>query len=61
MRIVAVDFTNGQSVYEDIQSEISDLDVAVLGITVIFIAIFSLFNSQQCWIESQNARSAWKC
>ena len=46
MRIVAVDFTKGQSVYEDIQSEISDLDVGVLGTIVIFIAIISLFNSQ---------------
>ena len=31
MRIVSVDFSDGQSVYSDIQAEISDLDVAVLG------------------------------
>ena len=61
MRIVAVDFTKGQSVYEDIQSEISDLDVGVLGTIVIFIAIISLFNSQQCWIEFHNSKSVWKC
>ena len=30
-RVILVDFTDGQSVYADIQAEISDLDVAVLG------------------------------
>ena len=29
--MILVDFTDGQSVYADIQAEISDLDVAVLG------------------------------
>ena len=31
VRVIPVDFTDGQSVYADIQAEISDLDVAVLG------------------------------
>ena len=31
VKIVSVDFSQGQSVYDDIQAEISDLDVAVLG------------------------------
>ena len=31
VRVIPVDFTEGQSVYADIQAEISDLDVAVLG------------------------------
>ena len=29
--MIPVDFSEGQSVYADIQAEISDLDVAVLG------------------------------
>ena len=31
VRVIPVDFSDGQSVYADIQAEISDLDVAVLG------------------------------
>ena len=31
VRVIPIDFTEGQSVYADIQAEISDLDVAVLG------------------------------
>ena len=31
VRVIPVDFTDGQSVYEDIQAEISDLDVGILG------------------------------
>ena len=31
VRLIPVDFSDGQSVYADIQAEISDLDVAVLG------------------------------
>ena len=31
VRVIPVDFSEGQSVYADIQAEISDLDVAVLG------------------------------
>ena len=31
VRVVPVDFSMGQSVYEDIQAEISDLDVGILG------------------------------
>ena len=31
MRCVAVDFSEGQAVYDDIQAEISDIDVAILG------------------------------
>ena len=31
VRVIPVDFTDGQSVYAHIQAEISDLDVAVLG------------------------------
>ncbi len=31
VRTVSVDFSQGQSVYDDIQAEISDLDVAILG------------------------------
>ena len=31
VRVITVDFSDGQSVYSDIQAEISDLDVAVLG------------------------------
>ena len=33
VRVIPVDFSDGQSVYADIQAEISDLDVAVLGET----------------------------
>ena len=31
VRVVQVDFAKGQEVYSDIQAEISDLDIAVLG------------------------------
>ena len=34
VRVIPVDFSDGQSVYADIQAEISDLDVAVLGKTI---------------------------
>ena len=34
VRVIPVDFNDGQSVYADIQAEISDLDVAVLGETI---------------------------
>ena len=32
VRVIPVDFSEGQSVYDDIQAEISDLDIAILGI-----------------------------
>ena len=35
VRVIPVDFTKGQEVYEAIQAEISDLDVAVLGKAVV--------------------------
>ena len=31
VRYLSVDFSHGQDVYDDIQAEISDIDVAVLG------------------------------
>ena len=31
VRVIPVDFSDGQSVYEDIQAEISDLDIGILG------------------------------
>ncbi len=31
VRVLSVDFSQGQQVYDDIQAEISDLDVAILG------------------------------
>ena len=31
VRIIPVDFTQGQSVYGGIQTEISDLDIGILG------------------------------
>ena len=31
VRVIPVDFTQGQSVYSDIQAEISDLDIGILG------------------------------
>ena len=31
VRVIPVDFTQGQSVYDDIQAEISDLDIGILG------------------------------
>ena len=30
--MIPVDFNEGQNVYDDIQAEISDLDIAILGI-----------------------------
>ena len=30
--MIPVDFSEGQNVYDDIQAEISDLDIAILGI-----------------------------
>ena len=42
VRVIPVDFTEGQSVYADIQAEISDLDVAVLGNPVLLYSVIML-------------------
>ena len=54
--MIPVDFSEGQSVYDDIQAEISDLDIAILGnvhivlilIIIYYYLLFLLF-SKQCW------------
>ena len=42
VRVIPVDFTEGQSVYADIQAEISDLDVAVLGNSLLLYSVIML-------------------
>ena len=38
VRVIPVDFTQGQSVYDDIQAEISDLDIGILGTNILIKA-----------------------
>ena len=39
VRVLSVDFSQGQQVYDDIQAEISDLDVAILGEYIVMTRI----------------------